>query len=60
MNESLLSALPIRKAVLLKQPRCVNCRELIDVWAQFVCDDCRPVPLYQFIWKVDAKAKVAA
>lgn len=48
INNSLAGLAP------LKQPRCVNCGELIDVWAQFVCDDCRPVPLYKFIWKVAA------
>lgn len=45
---SQMSMLPVRTPLVIGQPRCVLCGSLIDVWAQFVCDDCRQLPLWQF------------
>jgi hypothetical protein len=53
---SLISALPDRTPLVIGQPQCVLCRELIDVWAQFVCDDCRVLSLWQFVCKYRAVA----
>jgi hypothetical protein len=48
---SLMAMLPVRDALVIGQPRCVLCRALIDVWAQFVCDECRQLPLWEFVCK---------
>jgi hypothetical protein len=45
---SQMNLLPRREPIVIGQPRCVLCRGLIDVWAQFVCDDCRQLTLWQF------------
>lgn len=54
---SQMTMLPERTPLLIGQPRCVLCHALIDVWAQFVCDDCRSLPLWEFTSKY---RKVAA
>jgi hypothetical protein len=54
---SQMAMLPVRTPIVIGQPRCVLCREPIDVWAQFVCDECRRLPLWQFVCKY---RKVAA
>lgn len=47
--------LPVREGVMLRQPRCVRCGELIDVFAQFVCDECRKLYIGQFFkWRTAA------
>lgn len=51
---SQMTMLPVREPLVIGQPRCLLCRELIDVWAQFVCDDCRTLPLWQFVSKFRA------
>jgi hypothetical protein len=43
MNEA------VQPVLLLQQPRCVRCGEAIDVWAQYVCDRCRHLTLWQFL-----------
>lgn len=53
---SLMSALPDRTPLVIGQPRCVLCRELIDLWAQFICDDCRRLPLWEFTCRYRAVA----
>lgn len=39
-----------RRPLVGQQPSCVNCGELLDVWAQWLCDQCRMLPLYVVIW----------
>jgi hypothetical protein len=56
---SQMTMLPVRQGIPIRQPRCVRCRSLIDVWAQFVCDDCRQLPLWAFIWKLSSPREVA-
>ena len=55
MSEQLYM-LPDRTPLVIGQPRCVLCHELIDVWAQFVCDDCRRLPLWEFTCRYRAVA----
>jgi hypothetical protein len=49
-----MAMLPVRTPLVIGQPRCVLCHEPIDVWAQFVCDECRRLPLWQFVCKYRA------
>lgn len=40
------------RVIPIGPPLCVRCKSLIDVWAQFICDECRLLPFFQFWWGV--------
>jgi hypothetical protein len=57
---SQMTMLPVRQAPAVGQPRCVHCRSLIDLWAQFICDDCRRIYIGQFFGWCSRAPEVSA